>query len=232
MGFGRTVLFSGGKMNLEFVSKYLKKQRFDKVVCVDAGLTGAALLGIHVDAVLGDFDSVPSEVLEKFKLHPMGVKNSTTFVSYPAAKDYTDTSMAVEWVLDMKPSEIVILGATGGRLDHLLANINILYEPLKKGVPAYLVDEFNRLYLINGAHSFYREDIFGKYISFLPLTTCVTGVTLKGFEYPLDNEILKIGMSRAISNEFADGSDVAEIMFDDGTLIVVEARDTWVADNS
>lgn len=229
MSFGRTVLFSGGRINLEFVSEYLKKEKFDKVVCVDSGLVGAARLGVHVDAILGDFDSVSSEVLESFKENRAGDKDAALFVSYPAAKDYTDTSMAVGWVLEQKPSEIVILGATGGRLDHLLSNINILMEPLRERVPAYVVDECNRLYLIDGAHRFMREDTFGKYISFLPLTTSVTGVTLRGFEYPLDKETLKIGMSRAISNEFADKTEMAEIIFDDGILIVVESRDSWSA---
>ena len=213
---------------MEFVSEYLKNEQFDHVVCVDSGLDSAAKLGVRVDVILGDFDSVSSEVLERYK-EKQEEKDGAVFVSYPAAKDYTDTSMAVEWVLSKKPPEIVILGATGGRLDHLLSNINILVEPLKKGVPAYLADECNRLYLIDGAHRFKREDAFGKYISFLPLTTSVKGVTLRGFEYPLDNETLNIGMSRAVSNEFADGQDMAEIVFDDGILIVVESRDRWNA---
>lgn len=55
------------------------------------------------------------------------------FVQYPKAKDYTDTQMVLEWILSEGASEITILGATGGRLDHFLSNLNILMKPLKQG---------------------------------------------------------------------------------------------------
>ena len=73
--------------------------------------------------------------------------------------------MVLEWILSEGASEITILGATGGRLDHFLSNLNILMKPLKQGIPAYIVDSHNRLYLIDGETTLHREQVFGKYIS-------------------------------------------------------------------
>jgi thiamine pyrophosphokinase len=70
-----------------------------------------------------------------------------------------------------------------------------------------------------------REELFGKYISLLPLTGEVTGVTLEGFYYPLENAALRVGFPRAISNELADGAGQARITLAQGILIVIESKD-------
>jgi thiamine pyrophosphokinase len=67
--------------------------------------------------------------------------------------------------------------------------------------------------------------LYGKYISFLPLTSEVTGVTLQGFVYPLKDYTLKAGIPRAISNELAPGSQKGEVSFQEGILIVIESMD-------
>ena len=64
---------------------------------------------------------------------------------------------------------------------------------------------------------------FGTYLSLLPFTPQVTGITLKGVKYPLENAILNSGISLGISNEIVD--DRAEIMFQDGILLGIESRD-------
>lgn len=113
-------------------------------------------------------------------------------------------------------SEITILGATGGRLDHFLSNLNILMKPLKQGIPAYIVDSHNRLYLIDGETTLHREQVFGKYISLQPLSEEVYPVTLTGFQYGLKDYTLTYGDGRAISNEFAPEAQTATISFTRG----------------
>ena len=146
-------------------------------------------------------------------------------MQYPKAKDYTDTQMVLEWILSEGASEITILGATGGRLDHFLSNLNILMKPLKQGIPAYIVDSHNRLYLIDGETTLHREQVFGQYISLQPLSEKVYPVTLTGFQYGLKDYTLTYGDGRAISNEFAPEAQTATISFTHGELIVIESRD-------
>lgn len=126
--------------------------------------------------------------------------------------------MVLEWILSEGASEITILGATGGRLDHFLSNLNILMKPLKQGIPAYIVDSHNRLYLIDGETTLHREQVFGQYISLQPLSEKVYPVTLTGFQYGLKDYTLTYGDGRAISNEFAPEAQTATISFTHGGI--------------
>ena len=64
-----------------------------------------------------------------------------------------------------------------------------------------------------------------KYLSLLPLTSTVTGVTLRGLKYLIEDYTLEVGIARAISNEMDETSDKAEILLRTGVLIVVESKD-------
>lgn len=220
---GRVLILGGGAIDYGFAAGYLKDQEFDSVACADSGLDAAKRLGIRTDFLLGDFDSVDKETLDSFMEETSG--NSTKFARYPAEKDYTDMHLVLGWVVERKPSEIVILGATGGRLDHLVANINILMLPLKNNIPAYIVDKNNKLCLVNSRYNIAREDAFGKYISVYPLTEEVSGLSLSGVKYPLDGITLKKGGSMTVSNEFAEGAREVVISLDKGILIVIQSSD-------
>ena len=89
---------------------------------------------------------------------------------------------------------------------------------------ACILDPGNKLYLIDGERRFKRREVWGTYVSFLPLTEEVRGITLRGFKYPLTDRDISIGTSLCISNELA--ADEAVITLQDGVLIVVESRDT------
>ena len=88
---------------------------------------------------------------------------------------------------------------------------------------AYILDSQNRIYLIDGERTFKRNEAWGNYISFLPLTQEVRGITLTGFKYPLHEKDIEIGTSLCISNELA--GEEGTITFTDGVLIVVESHD-------
>lgn len=227
----KILIIAGGELDIPFAKSYIAAHGFDKVVCADAGLDGAGKLGLSVDIAMGDYDSVSAEVLEAYR-----GKNHVEFVQYPPEKDATDLELALDWAVGQHPEEIVILGATGGRLDHFLANVNILMKPLSRGIPAYIVDGQNRLCLLGAAHAsgredghflhaFHRKEMHGKYISFLPLTERVREVTLRGFRYELDGQDMVLGSSLGVSNEMAEGRDSATIDFSEGILIAVESGD-------
>lgn len=218
---GRTLLFSGGRINLSFAAEYLKGQVFDSVVCADSGLHAAYQLKMPVSFFLGDFDSVNPEVLKYYQSGEQQAK----WMQYPAAKDYTDTHMVIEWILAQGAEDIVILGATGGRMDHFLSNVHSLVPALKQGVDAYLVDENNRIRLLDHDCVIEREELYGKYISLLPLTETVTGLTLTGMAYPVEDFSLEMGNPRAISNELAEGESRGRIEMRSGIVILVESRD-------
>lgn len=221
---GRTLVISGGVVDTGFAEEYLSRQKFDTVVCADAGLDSACRLGLPVHYAMGDFDSVSKAVLASYKTEEkQGIR--TEFTPYPPEKDATDTHIVLDWVVKRQPEEIVILGATGKRLDHFLANVHILMQPLLQGIPTYMVDKHNKLYLLDHDYLLKREELFGKYISLIPFTEQVTGVCLKGFRYGLENGTLTSGDSLGVSNELLEGEDSASISLQEGILIVVESRD-------
>lgn len=220
---GIVLMIAGGEADLSFAKNYLRKIEFDMVVCADSGLDTAFKLGLPVQYAMGDFDSVSEEILCHYQNAVQdGIK--TEFVKYPAEKDATDSQIVLEWIMERFPSEIYILGATGNRLDHFLANLAILRKPLSYGIPAYLIDSHNKIYLLDHSRVFRREELFGTYISFLPLTERVV-VSLKGFRYELDRKEMTIGESLGVSNEIEKGKDTALMILEEGILITIESGD-------
>lgn len=222
---GKVLLITGGEVDLEFVRKYIDSISYDTVICADSGLNTAYRLKLPVHYFMGDFDSVNPQILESYRNGAVAGSEACEWVRYPREKDYVDTQLVIEWILEKGALEIHILGATGGRLDHFLANVNILMLPLKQGVPAYIVDPQNRIRLMDKNLQIRREDFYGKYLSLLPLTTQVTGVTLQGLKYLIEDYTLEVGIARAISNEMDESSDAALIQIQSGVLIVVESKD-------
>lgn len=216
----KCLIVTGGELDLAFARSFLKREAFDKVIAVDGGLETAEALALVPDYVVGDFDTVKPSVLDRFRQVPYIV-----WEQHRPEKNETDTELARSRALTLGCGRIVFLGATGGRLDHMLGNIHVLYACLQKGVEAWIVDRRNRLYLLDEGKIFYRDQQWGKYVSFLPYTEQVTGITLTGFQYPLNKKDIRRGEEAGlcISNEIAE--DRATLEFEEGVLICVESRD-------
>lgn len=131
--------------------------------------------------------------------------------------------MALKLAIDLKSSSITIFGALGKRMDHAISNIHILKEALKAKIPCQILDAYNRIYLIDSNIILPKSQTYGKYISLIPLTSIVEGLTLTGFKYPLENASLSIGLSLGVSNEIEE--KVANIKLKNGILIVIESKD-------
>ena len=214
----RCLIITGGKLDLSFAGSFLGQETFDKIIAVDAGLEAVKALGLEPDMIVGDFDTVKPEVLAYYRR-----MEHIVWDTHQPEKDETDTELALLKAQATGCTEVVVLGATGGRMDHMLGNIHLLFPCLQKGTYAEIVDPQNRLYLIDGEHIFRKDAVWGKYISFLPLTQEVKGITLKGFKYPLTDRDIFIGTSLCISNELV--GEEGAITFTDGVLIVVESHD-------
>lgn len=223
--FGNTLIISGGKTDIEFAGEYLQVYDFDTVVCADSGLNAAYELGVKVDCFMGDFDSVSSDVLKLYMEKKVEVSKDALFIKYPAKKDATDTELVLDYVLENDPESIVMIGATGGRLDHLIANIGILKKSLEKGVRTYIIDRYSKLYLIDKKTEIIKDDIWNKYISFYPYTEEVKNLRLSGLKYELAGTDIIAGSSRTVSNEFKEDSEKAYVSFDSGILIVIQSKD-------
>jgi len=171
---------------------------------------------IAVDYALGDFDSVTSEEFAEIRLMCKELNSCD-----PVNKDYSDTEMAVNWALTKKPSEIVILGAVGSRVDHTLANIHLLRKCLREGIACRIAGEKNEIYLVDKSLSVSSGHF--TYVSVLPLTLRVAGVTLEGFQYPLNRATLHLGQSIGLSNKITEKK--GRISVESGQLLVIKSKD-------
>jgi thiamine pyrophosphokinase len=188
-------------------------------VGVDRGVFILLKNDLFPSIAFGDFDSVSPEELTVIEAQ---VKQINRF---KPEKDETDMEIALNWALEQDAEVIRIFGATGGRLDHLFANVQLLFKPFLKGNMAKieLIDRQNSMYL-RGPGSYQIEKWpKKKYISFIPQTLSVKGITLKGFRYPLKNRHISIGSTLCISNELV--GDYGTFSFSEGILLVIRSND-------
>lgn len=213
------LIFTGGSIDPVFAADYLKKNRFQRILAVDKGIETADRLHIPVDVLLGDFDSASEGVLEEYFNRP-----GLQVVRHNPIKDQTDTELAVRYALEHHASAIHILGGTGTRIDHMLGTIHSMKPALDQKVECVIVDSHNRIRLLGpGCHRIKRQELFGGFLSLIPLTEQVTGVNLTGMKYPLTDAVFTIGNSLGISNEVVD--EEASVAFRDGILVQIESRD-------
>ena len=214
----KTLIIAGGEIHINILKEHCINQSEQNMIAVDKGLEALYKLDIIPNHVVGDFDSVSPEILEFYKKQPQII-----FHKFNAEKDNTDTDIALQLAIQLKSSKITILGALGKRMDHATANIHILKDALEANIPCQILDEYNRIYLIDSGKTLEKDKVYGKYVSLIPLTSTVEGLTLTGFKYPLNDYTLPIGTSLGISNEIIE--DIAHIEMEKGILIVIESKD-------
>lgn len=212
----KTLIITGGKINKNFIKKHLKTNKYDIIIAVDKGLEALNKLKVKPTYIVGDFDSVENKVLKKYERLNIKIKRLVP------EKDLTDTQSALELAIELGALEIIMIGAIGTRIDHTLANIHIMKEAIKRNINIKIINENNEIILTNKSIKIKKDDNY-KYISIIPLTTKVTGITIKGMKYKLENYTLEIGNSLGISNEQI--SEEAEINITDGILIIIKSRD-------
>lgn len=188
-------------------------------VGVDRGVYYLMESGVLPERAFGDFDSVSEEELAMIE------RKVPQLNKFKPEKDETDMELALNWAIEQEPESITIFGATGGRLDHLMANVQLLVKPviLQSGIQIELIDKYNTVYVKEpGSYKVARnEDL--KYISFLPVTPSVSGMTLENFKYPLKDRHIPLGSTLCISNELI--GDHGTFSFSEGILLVVRSRD-------
>lgn len=214
----RALIITGGTLNLEFAREYISSLNFDCLLAVDNGLSYIDQLGLSPNVIVGDFDTANDDLVEKYR----NMSSVTTFTLVPE-KDETDTETAVDYTIRMGYDEVVLLGAMGGRFDHTLGNLHMLYRLLQQKIRGIMIDEKNRISLCESSLRLQKEELFGTYVSLIPFTQKVEKLTLKGFKYPLCDFLLQSGVSIGISNEVVDEN--CEISFEKGILIMIEAHD-------
>jgi thiamine pyrophosphokinase len=170
-------------------------------------------LGLGVDLVVGDLDSVSAAALAAASASGVAIER------HPIAKDAIDTELAIDAAVARGAERITVVGGGGDRLDHLLAGLLLLTHPKLAGlaVEAWLGPAWLRA--LQGPTQAAITGPIGAYLSLLPVHGPAHGITTGGLRYPLDNEPLYPGSSRGVSNEIVAPS--ACVRVEDGALLVI-----------
>lgn len=207
------VVSNGDIKDINFAKDILKDSHI--IIAADGGSRHILNSGFMPDALIGDLDSVDEETLDKIKT------SSCAIVKYPREKDYTDTQIAIDYAIEKKADEIILLGCVGDRLDHTLANIFLLVKLIKQGIKACIVNEKNAIYITD--HCIELNGNIGDLLSLIPVGGDVTGIYTKGLKYGLAGKTIKMGDPLGISNVFIDNK--IEVKIESGYLLVILSRD-------
>ncbi len=189
------VVANGDLEELEFYKHLVDDGDF--LICANGGCRYALAMELKPDLGIGDMDSLKTGDREKIKqLDPR-------LIQHPSEKDKSDLELAIDKAVEMKPGEIVIIGALGGdRADHAFINMLLLYIPLQNNIPARIVDRRQEIFLIND--NAVIEGAEGDYFSLFALGGEASGITTEGLKYPLREGTLSFATTFGLSNELVN----------------------------
>ena len=185
---------------------------FNKVIAVDGGYQHCKTLGINVDTVIGDLDSLHKQDLEKLQ------HSGAQLLPFPAEKNEIDLELALIHATDIGAEEIVVIGGLGGRFDMSLANLSLLAHPKLSGVPITFWHNRQKIWLLQPPGAEIKGNV-GDTLSLLPFGIEARGIRTTNLAYPLQSESLPFGTARGVSNIFT--ADVASISLESGMLLAV-----------
>jgi thiamine pyrophosphokinase len=181
------------------------------VVAADGGLDRAAALGLSVDVVVGDLDSVDPGALAAAEAA------GTRVIRHPEAKDATDLELALDEAIALGAQRVLVVASGGGRLDHLVGSLLLLGAERYAGLTLDALVGDAVVHVVRGERTIAGKP--GALLTLLALGGAATGVVTEGLEYPLAAETLEPGSSRGVSNVFVESE--ARLTVATGVLLAI-----------
>lgn len=179
---------------------------FDFVIAADAGYAHLQSVGRAPDLVMGDFDSLGHV--------PKGVRT----VRFSAHKDASDMELAIKRAKSMRHDSLYVFGCLGGRLDHTLANLQVLAAASETGLSVCAIDADSAVFFVTGPDAFEAEARTSGTVSVFAMNDRVRGLCERGLEWELDEVELTSRSSQGLSNELI-GEPVL-IGVEEGTIAI------------
>ena len=183
------------------------------IIAADGGSSACERLGIIPDVLIGDLDSTPLAVVEKY------MEKQVAIHRHPSRKDATDLELALDFALSKGMGQVILIGGLGGRWDMSLANILLCAAKKYCAMHITIAEADCTMHLLHPGKTFTLLGLPGERVSLLPLGDDVTGLTLLGFEYPLQAATLPFGTTQGVSNVLQ--CPEATIEFTSGVLLCV-----------
>ncbi len=218
------IIANGDPPSADDVARWLREG--DVLICADGGARVALRLNLRPHHVIGDFDSLDEAALSALQARGAQLHR------HPTRKDETDLELALRFAVQMplpseEESEIVVLGAFGGRRDHEMGNILLLAMPALRGRRVTFAHGDTRLFLIDARAAPAQrqwQGAIGDLVSLIPIGGDAHGIETRGLEYPLRGESLFFGPARGVSNVMI--APEAEVRVRQGALLCFVLRRT------
>ena len=182
------------------------------VIAADGGYLHAEILGLELHTVVGDLDSISKKLGSSFFEQGIRIQSS------PSEKDETDLALALLHATSLGVDRILILGAIGGRLDMSIANLLLMTLPSLAKIQVEMWVATQTAWIIRPP----GDEVLGQpgdTLSLIPLAGTAKGITTSNLAYPLQNEKLRAGFSRGLSNVLTDST--ASIELQEGHLLAI-----------
>lgn len=203
----------------DFTPMDLRQEEGDCIIAVDNGLTYLAQMGIVPDYCLGDYDSLLPE--GKRVLEEIREEDPERVVTLPVEKNDTDTMAAVRFGLRLGFGRFDLYGTLGGeRIAHTIANLQVLNFIRNNGAQGYLMDTNQMLFLIRNETREFHEGFAGRF-SMFAVEPKITGVTIRGMKYEIENAELTNDFPIGCSNEIEAGKKASVTVGNGSALVVV-----------
>jgi thiamine pyrophosphokinase len=179
----------------------------DLVMAADSGYDAAISLGYTVDVLVGDLDSIITQT----------VPDHVIVERHPTDKDQTDLDLALELAMSDEPSRVVVVGGTGGRLDHELATASLICDERWADIEVDWVSSRARAHVIRRRRIVHGD--VGAIVTLLAVGGPVSGLTTRGLKWELVNATFDPGSTWGVSNLMQ--TPIADIKVGSGCLLVV-----------
>lgn len=200
-----------------FNRRILEELKNEDWIGIDYGALMLVEAGIKPIAAFGDFDSLTEDELSTLQAE-------LDVDVLPSEKNETDLEVGVQYTLTLDYDRVFIHGATGGRMDHFLGNLQTLLnkEVMLSASEFFMVDDVNIIQVLpTGTHIIQRyQDM--SYVSFIPVEAGVF-LTIEDLKYTLPRTQLEMGTTRTVSNEFV--TDRAEVIVENGMVYMIQSKD-------
>lgn len=206
------IILNGEIKDYKEIKSKILNENYDYIICCDGGSNHAYNMDLKVDYIIGDLDSIKEDVISHYK--SLDVK----FKQFPTKKDQTDMELGIYLASTLKAKRIDFIGALGGRIDHTIANINILSYIKDLKIEARIISEKEIIYFIRNEKINIKGEI-GELLSIIPINNDAKNITLEGLEYPLKDATMKYSLPLGISNVFIKNECMIQVL--DGSLLII-----------
>ena len=190
-----SLIFSGGLTPNDATLEIARTiQNVDLVIAADSGLHTAQKLNMHVDFVVGDFDSVDASALAR------ATSAHTQSIRHSADKDFTDLESALLLAADKNSQHIIIVTAGGGRLDHQFGFVAAMFNPKLRNCKVEALWQNNRLFALQGPANCDIATQVGDTVAIQSFSNKSEKISTTGLQWQLTNESLNNFETRGVSN--------------------------------